>query len=255
MEEARKQLEICVQHSPHKAVNHRRLADVLFGLTEWKRYEYHINKALELDPYSKIAQSQKEKYMYHQEHYITQNYDRSTATSTGDDESKYGDNYEDEMKQSQCGSMENAYHTPGGPPLHRNIWQRQFDAFWFDDVGITNEAFNGYYDKFVEYGLDDIRNVFCDDMRYQLKNEIGINEFAHIDCIMHSVDNIRKIGQEFKLWLKEHSLDQQFGHVFDKYGVYTFEGLRNRANETFACNPIDRNVIDHAAELLEATQN
>ena len=51
----------------------------------------------------------------------------------------------------------------------------EFDRFWFDELVMVNEEFNGYYDAFLEHGMRDIRCLlFCGDIEAKLKNEIGV---------------------------------------------------------------------------------
>ena len=58
-----------------------------------------------------------------------------------------------------------------------NIWEEELDQFWFHLVGSNTSVFNGYYDKFVAYGLDDIQVVLFDtNFDDEASDEIEAND-------------------------------------------------------------------------------
>ena len=62
------------------------------------------------------------------------------------------------------------------------------------------------------------------------------------------------INTEMDIWLKNNHLFDQFKSSFDKYNIYTFEDLKNITKTKVINDPIDRNVVNHAIELFEATK-
>ena len=59
--EAREQFEICTERKS-TSINHYRLGNVLLALKDFDGFEYHLNKALEIDPYMPMARKLWKRY-------------------------------------------------------------------------------------------------------------------------------------------------------------------------------------------------
>ena len=134
---------------------------------------------------------------------------------------------------------------------NRNRCQVEFDKFWFDMVGITTQTFNGYYDRFVEHGSDDIRYLlFNKNVHEDLRNKISICNSIHIDVIWNRIQDLRRSHGEFTAWLGQHNL-KKYDNVFIEYGIYSLNVLINTEKyKDCIDNPVDSGVIDHAIQLL-----
>ena len=52
--------------------------------------------------------------------------------------------------------------------------------------------------------------------------------------------------------MKKHNLLDKFGKIFIEYGIYNLKGLKDNAKrKDCVSNPVDRNVINHAIDLLQ----
>ena len=167
--EAREQYGICVQNSPNKPMNHYRIANVYYHLKDWERFEYHINRTLQLDPYHHLA---KDLYQHYEQYgndgyYLNEHAHRTVSGET--EESRYDD-------------KSNA------------------------STGSGDSATNNNYDM----------------------------------AMLHP---------KFKAWLQSQCLLDQYGYIFVKYGIHSLNDLKTKRNVKFRCRPIDKNVIEHAAEL------
>ena len=245
-EEAKEQFDICLRCSPYKPINHYHLAQVLYELKDFEQFGFVLNQALRLDPHYALGAKLKK---YHEE-----NMKQSSRIKTM---KKFG-------QSSNCGNSAKSkqrenIHDKGSSLSslsinNRNRCQVEFDKFWFDMLGITTQIFNGYYDRFVEHGLDDIQYLlFNRDVHEDLQNKIGISNSIHSDVIWNRIKDLRRSHQEFEAWLEQNNL-KKYGNIFIEYGIYSLNALINTEKHKDSIeNPVDSGVIEHAIQLLSAT--
>ena len=157
--EAKHQFQIAMKNNEGFATNHYRLSLVLLKLGDLKGYEHHLKITLQIDPYFKDAVVELERYY--------------ASLSEMEMETK--------MNSSSIGSSVVSFYNT------------EFDGFWFDVVGIRNEIFNGYYDRFCKNNKNDIRYIlFNDNIEKELESDIGVYASEDLEIIMTEIKYLRK---------------------------------------------------------------
>eukprot|EP01084_Bolivina_argentea_P084730 153191_1 len=191
-EEAKFHFEICLRVAPSIGANHYAMANVCFELQDFEKYEFHLNKTLEIEPFHSGAIQDWEMYYNNEMN------------------GKLQRKYEETKHETKCDNEKSCY----------NI---EFDRFWFDILDIVNEEYNGYYDRFLEYRINDIRFIlFSKGIERDLRNKIGITE---MDVIMKIINNYRNECMTFLKWLKKNKFYSSFYDILDANGIYTMESF------------------------------
>ena len=133
LEEARDQYDICVQNTPNKALNHYRLAEVLYKLKDFEGYEYHLNAALKIDPYSHHLAKQDYENYYERKYEENEvnvndgvNLNKNHMNNCGDTDIVCGDKYKIFENKFKSWLMEqNLLETFGDIFLKNNIYNFQ----------------------------------------------------------------------------------------------------------------------------------
>ena len=277
--EAKTQFEIILQQSPCYAPTRYRYAEVLYQLKDFDGYEYHLNKCLEIDPHFPLARQSWRRY-YNQEytqdvfyngHYENDELDKAIMNETpGGDEDKivkldheYGGENQMQNINSYAPSIVNsvAYQElDDGNDLDEKYqenlsiveedkcYQRSFDNFWFDVIGITTAIFNLYYDRFVKYKMNDIRCILFDkQLERNLTDKIGIEQQKDMKIIMEKTKLIKSKYEELRCYLRKLEIEELKVDLM-KFGIIDLdtmkEMIQSKEDLLQIVNPI--NLSQHA---------
>ena len=195
-EEAKQQFEICVSKASN-AINHYRLSDVLYKLKEFDGYEYHLKKALECDPYMPMARSSWRNYCRRAGGKVdVVTFKKMQSRSIGTKGSVTGILMKGGVKETKKDTRYGECVVERKSDEMEDIMSEstvEFDRFWFDEIGITTPKFNGYYDKFVECGLNDVRCIVDGKvMENILRDEIGVRDGEDLMVICERFNEFRR---------------------------------------------------------------
>ena len=70
---------------------------------------------------------------------------------------------------------------------------KQFDDFWFDEIGIVTKDFNNYYDQILMLNLNDINWILNDNnIIEKLYEDVGVNNEQHLKLLGNAINEHRK---------------------------------------------------------------
>eukprot|EP01083_Nonionella_stella_P054164 143068_1 len=225
-EEAKHHFQVCVKNTPYRALNHYWLSDALYQLGEFDEHEFHLQKALEIDPYLPEARKNWSMY-YHNEYHI--------------EDAFYNDDEDQDEKyhETKGGPTENsmrATKTREPPPLaDGTCYNAEFDRFWYDRF---NTKYQEYYDLILKFELNDIRCIiFNQNIESDLKNKINLHKDV-LNVIMREIDVYRNEWNQFSKWMKCNQLFDSFYPILHKHGIYTMSVFNHKVPDLLQWNQL-----------------
>ncbi len=208
--ESVKTFQCALDINNRSALNHHGLSRTYYKMKEFDKFEYHLNKSLELNPYLKDAIDDWNKYM---------NKNSQMAHKFNGIDKTICNSIENENKTDEkCSEL-------SGNEID-NIFAVEFDRFWFDEIGNTTATFNKYYDNILYNGLKDIRVILFDNNIYEkLQNIIGVKSLNDLNLIMKNIEKQKNKHNIFVDILNKKQLKQYYS-IFTENAIYTLDAFR-----------------------------
>ena len=132
-----------------------------------------------------------------------------------------------------------------------NAYLIEFDKFWFGGIAITNQDFYGYYDKFRNQNMNDIRHAsFDNDIENVLERNISVDSLQNLQIIRTKVEFV---GNEFKEFINcEIANLREYRRLFEYHASYSLNALKNAVkNKTDIINFIKSYNNDSVIRFFE----
>jgi len=172
-------------------VFHYAISQSLFKTKHKKMAKVHLIKAVDSQVDTKEL---KQRFYAKFDHGRDRKKMKKNGTETGEIENE--DNW-----SVACASTSRSHDTHVSTTYVKDhdVFAKQFDMFWFDDVNQENQTFNKYYDLFLAKRLNDIRIILHErNLKHFLQNVIGIKTPQHIQLIFEKAIVWKKEQQKHK---------------------------------------------------------
>eukprot|EP01084_Bolivina_argentea_P130839 230991_1 len=207
------QFNLAVNGNERYANNHYGISKPLYQLGMFTEYEYHLKRALELDPSFYEVKQALNQYYLDQTLLIDEKTSEFICSATYD---SFSTNVEEKKENVSEIMSQNVI---------KSVYNVEFDTFWFDVINTQTNQFDKYYDNFVENNMNDIRCLlFADEIESQLETKIGIDSVQNMQLMMQNIHSLRTNHQEFVNELKQCKLYKYYP-IFAHKAIYTTQSL------------------------------
>eukprot|EP01084_Bolivina_argentea_P191042 328179_1 len=204
------------------ADNHFGIGKCFYELGMFKEYEYHLKRTLDVDPSFYDAKQALDKYYMNQQMTVRGKNDNNNGNTfkqtTGSNNDSVASDMDDEKTIISEIVKTNTVN---------NMFNIEFDRWWFDNLDIITDEFNKYYDNFVNNNMNDIRYIlFTVDEKIQseLKTKIKVSSLQNMQLIMTSIQDLRVQYQDFITTLKKYKMYKYYT-IFTENAIYTIKSL------------------------------